>query len=1152
MSRAATLAIGALLTLAGAGPAVADDTEVFLSQAAARGVRPNVLLILDTSGSMGATVQLAKGPYDASRTYAGSCDPGRVYAARATQAGTQPPGCDAGTLYVPAAANTCLAAQRALAGIAGLWTGRIAQWSTPRLGWRELRSGADDPIECDADAGLHGETAASARRWTRNGDAGNWWTAQADEAASWNGSEVLTLYSANYLNWFNGPGEPAELSRLDIVKAVGTSLAYSIDGVNLGLMRYNRGPDWAPGAEDGNSEGGMIVQPVTDIAVSRETVAERLQSYTIAGWTPLSETLYEAGQYLAGRAVDYGLDSDVAEGQPFPSVPESRRPDDPAVYRSPVEFSCQKNYVVLLTDGIPTTDVSADARIAALPGFSALGRGTCDGEAGDGRCLDDMAEYLNAAADLRPDLPGRQSAQTYMIGFGTDVGNAAFLDETARRGGGRAFAANDVTGLTQVLQSIFGEALRTGGTFASPSVSVNAFNRTQSNNELFVSVFRPDTAVRWLGNVKKYGIRGGRIVDATGDEAVDASTGFLREGSRSLWSDGPEDDVITSGGAVSQLPGPAQRRLYTWSGSVAQRDLTASVNAFSVDNTAGLPDTALNLLAGGPTRAELIDWVRGIDRPDADVDGDRDETIPQMGDPLHARPALVTYGGATASPDLGDAVVFVPTNDGFLHALDARTGRELWAFIPPQLTGRLVDLYANPGLVNRSYGLDADVRVLKFDANQDGIVDPAAGDRVWLFFGMRRGGRHYYSIDVTARERPRLRWSLGPDELPGIGETWAAPTIARMRVEGAAQNGENFVLVLGGGYDAAQENYSYAPDTSGNRIYVVDAQSGALLWFAGGPGAAGTPDLALPRMTNSIPGRVVALDTDGDQYADRLYAGDMGGRLWRFDVWNGRPRGQLITGGVLATLGAGELATPTIEDARRFYNAPDVALMQRRGADPYYNIAIGSGYRGHPLHTETRDRFYSIRDRNPFGRLTQRQYDEIVPLTDASFVDLTPDVGATPVPATASGWKLELRLNGGWSGEKVLADATTISGTVLFTTYQPQAAAAADPCVPAAGVNRTYALKADTGRPAVDFNEDAVLDARDLSAELAQTGIAGEVNFVLESTAGLPTPPQPDDGTDPLGRRGFCVVGVEVLRRCVVPGGVVRTYWQRSAGNGTE
>lgn len=1142
-TRTRAVLAGLIASLASLSPALADDTEVFFSQGAARGIRPNVLFIVDTSGSMASTVQLRKRPYDAAVTYPGSCPQDTIYVTRAG-GDNRPPSCETASRTLPASANACAAARDALGGPAGFWTGKASRWDPQQTGWRRLQPGSSNqPLECEADAGRHGEDASSPRRWARNGDAGNRWTSNSGEAISWAGSEVYTLYGANYLNWYHAPDDPAEVSRLDLVKSVGTSLAYSMDGINLGLMRFSPGD-----GSDVQSEGGMVTHEVAELSESRARIAQRLSEYTPGGWTPLSETLYEAGQYFAGRSVDYGINSTVENAVPFPSVPESRQPADPGRYRSPVEYQCQRSFIVLLTDGEPVYDQSADTKIPQLPGFGQLGRNQCDGE-GDGRCLDDMAEYLSQAADVAPTLPGRQNVTTFTIGFGEQVAGSALLEDVARRGGGRAFSATDLDGLNDAIRNIFGDILQTGSTFVSPSVSINAFNRTQTNNELYVSVFKPDDTARWRGNVKKYALRGGRIVDASGAEAVDPTTGFLRGGTRSLWSAGPESDVVEDGGAASRLPDPTARRVYTYIATAGQRDLTAAANALVPGNDA-LSDAVLNT-GDDATREDVIAWARGVDSGDLDFDGDRAEPSRSLGDPLHARPAVVTYGGAATAPDPADAVVFVPTNDGYLHALDARSGRELWSFVAPELLGRLVDLYRNASVAQRGYGLDGEVRVLKFDVNEDGVVDRTAGDRVWLFFGMRRGGRHYYALDVTDRNRPVLRWSLGPGELPGVGESWSTPTVTRMRVQGATQNGENIVLVFGGGYDEAQDGYQYAIDRSGHRIYVVDAASGALLWFAGGPGGAGTPDLPLARMTHSIPGRVVAIDTDGDRYADRLYAGDMGGRLWRFDVWNGRPRSQLVTGGVLASLGAADASNPSIADTRRFYSAPDVALIQRRGALPYYNLAIGSGYRGHPLHAETRDRFYSVRDRNPFGKLTQAQYDSATPIRDGDLVDITSDPGNTRVGQDARGWKLELRLNGGWSGEKVLAEATTIDGTVLFTTYQPNAGAAADPCLPASGTNRAYALKADNGRPAVDFNDDAVIDAADVSTQLVQSGIAGEVTLALESGISR----EPDgaalpEGTDPLGRRGLCVVGVEVLRRCVVPGSVVRTWWQRTSGDG--
>lgn len=449
-------------------------------------------------------------------------------------------------------------------------------------------------------------------------------------------------------------------------------------------------------------------------------------------------------------------------------------------------------------------------------------------------------------------------------------------------------------------------------------------------------------------------------------------------------------------------------------------------------------------------------------------------------------------------------VVFKPGADGVLHAVDIRSGGELWTYTP-----------AGIDITHLADGLMTDVRALRFDADSNGSIDPAAGDKVWLYFGMRRGGRNYYALDVTDSLHPQLLWKIGPAELPGVGETWSTPTLARVRVGGAAQNGEHFVLFLGGGYDEAS--------ALGNRIFMVDAASGELLWYAGGA------DLPLPQMMESIPARIAVLDTDGDGFADRLYAADLGGRVWRFDVWNGNPRSQLVTGGVLAAL-----AGTAPADMRRFFNAPDVALVQRRSSAPYYNLALGSGNRAQPFELLTQDRFYSLRDSDPFAKWAQSAYDARVPITDADL----PDVVA---PESVVGWKLELRLNGGWSGEKVLAEALTIDGVVLFPSYRPISEAACS------GENRIYALNLSQGSPALDFNDDHAITSADISTPLTQSGIAGKAALYF------PVRPNPNDGGQELPPdaepvpAALCKVGAEVLRLCVPTAGPLRTFWQRNS-----
>ena len=1138
----ASVVLGLLLGIAGIAPAHADDTEVFVNQSGSGGIRPNVLLIIDTSGSMNSEVALDRAPYDPNARYDGSCADNRIYWGVGSD---PPPNCDDDpATFIRVSANTCNAATAALAR-EGLWPGKAAQWNDGLQSWQPLRPDEDQAdVECESDAGVHGRNSSSSAKYARNGDSSNRWTTDAGQQIGWNAATVYTFYSANWLNWNQQPPTSTSLTRIEIVKSVAASLANSIDGINLGLMRYSNDPDFGGGD---SAEGGMVTHELANVSVARQDIVDRINSYSAAGFTPLSETMYEAGQYFAGRNVDYGLNSKIDADTPFPSVSQSRRTGNQSLYDSPIKFQCQRNYAILLTDGEPTQDNSADSKIVSLPGFTSLVGSDCRGS-GPGRCLADMTEYM-FKADLSS-LPGKQNAITYTIGFGPDVAGSGNLQAAAEAGGGRAYSAGDVRELTQTLQNIVTEILQTNASFATPAVSLNAFNRTQSNNELFVSLFKPSDALRWPGNLKKYAVRSGQLVDSAGRNAVDPGTGFFLNGTQSFWSAAPDDDRVDAGGAASRLPEPVSRRMFTFIAATNDRALSAAVNRFDVSNAA-LTDAVLRITSSAPTRDDVIRWARGVDVQDADADGDTSEPRQSMGDPLHAKPAVITYGGTAGSPDAADTVVYVPTNDGFIHAINAKTGAELWSFIPPELLGRVVDLYRNPGVISRTYGLDGDVRVLKFDVNQDGIVDSSAGDRVLLFFGMRRGGNFYYALDVTDRNNPTLKWKLGPNDLPGIGETWAMPTVARVNVAGATQNGEKLVLILGGGYDGVEEGYFATNDSVGNRIYMVDAVSGALLWFAGGPGSTGTPDLALPNMTHSIPARVVAIDTDGDQFADRLYSADMGGRVWRFDIFNGRPRSQLVTGGPLATLGAGDTGQTDIANVRRFYNAPDVALIQRRGAEPFYNIAIGSGYRGHPLHTETHDRLYSIRDRLPFTKLSQADYNAQTRIRDQDLFNITDNIANSLVPANSRGWKLELRLNGGWSGEKVLAEALTVDATVLFTTYQPLAGGNIDPCVPANGKNRVYALRVETGRPAIDYNDDQIIDDTDASQQLVQSGIAGEVNLVMESTRGQDRV-DPNARIDALGRRSLCLVGVEVLKKCIVPGGVVRTFWQRTADDGTQ
>jgi type IV pilus assembly protein PilY1 len=1054
---------------------------------------------------------------------------------------------------VPIANFKCQAGTTNMA-LAGYYLApQAAQWRTSSTStskrWRTIdgRNTSDAWVECNTDHGVHGNGVNLTRLWATNSSGP--WTATPN-TTFWSGFGSYVFFSGNYINWLNN-GSTITQTRLEIVQQVATSTINQLavdDAVNVGLMRFSTNTTQGC-SNTAAAEGGMVLREVGPVAAYRANLVADIAALNADGCTPLSESMYEAYLYLSGGAVSYGLTSrsvarDVSDGNPAgvsqPSILSSRQAaPNTDLYQSPLTISCQKNFIVLLTDGLPTADTSADARIETLIGGSCAGTGA-------GRCLEEIAEYMYTN-DLRPTLDETQNVTTYTIGFGPEVSGSATLRNTASGAGGVFYEANDTASLTTVLTNISRDILAFNTSFTAPAVSVNAFNRTQNLNDLYVTVFRPSETMFWDGNIKKYHLRAdGTIEDVNGNPAVEITTGFFRDSSHSFWSDARDGDRVDLGGAAFELPAPASRNVYT---DVAPASaMTAAANAVTTAN-ATITSAMLGLgAAGDPTRDDLINWLRGADVSDSDGDGDTTNARRAMGDPMNGRPATVIYGGSVATPDPDDGVVFAVTNEGYLHAINAVTGAELWAFMPSQLLTRARDLFVNEPIDDREYGIDGNIRVLRNEVNENGVLEPLLGETVRIYFGMRRGGSEYFGIDVTDRNAPQLLFKIGPNEagakrLPGGGQSWSTPSVAKVNVSGASQNTLQQVLVFGGGYDTTQDTGAYALDGEGNQIFMVDAVSGNVLWYAG-PSTDTNADLGHPSMLHSIPGDVRIFDLTGDGFADRMYAADMGGRVWRFDIHNGQTRDNLVTGGVFASLGNAHLGTHPNSTTRRFYSAPDVAFLSQ-GGRTWLNVALGSGYRGHPLNVETADRFYSLRDHQPFARLTQAQYDAATVITEAdvNLIDITNDITPT-IPPGASGWRLDLRTP---AGEKSLSEARTIQSMIQFTTYEPnldESDPVAGACSPDKGINRLYTISAYTGAPVYDREGATDPDSvDDREAELAQGGIAPEVVWLF---------PSPDDPTTCVGAEcrpePVCLVGLE---NCGVGVNLapVRTFWRQSGVN---
>ncbi len=822
-------------------------------------------------------------------------------------------------------------------------------------------------------------------------------------------------------------------TRLQVVKDVTNQLIDELklsDDVNVGLMHFDAR------SSGSNMQGGMVAIPlsrVSSIANSFKTELNKLYAYSN---TPLSESYYEAALYMKGATPKFGNDTRAAyeNGNSYsnvskPSVSESKTGSR---YASPIQYSCQKSNIILLTDGVPTYDNAANSDIRTLIATTGAAntqytQSTCriPGNTSErsGECMPHLAEHL-ANQDSSSSQPGKQTINTYTIGFAT---NQTLLQNTATAGNGRYFTTDNTSGLVDALKSILVEILAENSTFATPSVAVSAYNNLGYRNDLYYALFRPAEGARWVGNVKRYKLGEDStsgdaiIVDKNGQPAVDETTGFFRENASSYWSfqDGRE---VAKGGVAGMLGNPTSRNIYTW--TAADRSPTAgagvagsvlintSAHALTTGNTAITP--ALMGVGTAAAKDNAVKWGRGLDPA-------TNQARQQLGDVLHNEPRLVAYKtdedlvrvekikNGTESPSASpeELYMFFGTNEGFIHAVDPGTGEEKFAFIPKELLPNLNAYYTDPkGSDAKRYGMDGQINLWVEYGALDATTKSRSITKNYLYAGMRRGGRNYYALDVGTITSPALKWVIKGGTTPGfekLGQTWSTPKLADININGTKTK----VLIFTGGYDPQQDNDSpntpLANDNYGNSLYIVNAETGQLIWRAGHTSEAGA-NLQLASMTHSMPADPVIIDINNDGLADIIYAADSRAQVFRFDINNTNTgANNLGVGGRIASLGGANAL-----NNRRLFNMPDVALVRERGGKTYFTISLGSGYRAHPLNEDTIDRFYVLRDANVFTKPSTYTTMTESDLVDVSSVDLTDAQAAEVLEDIA---ELEAKIN---------------------------------------------------------------------------------------------------------------------------------------------
>ena len=844
---------------------------------------------------------------------------------------------------------------------------------------------------------------------------------------------------------------------------------------------------------------------------------------------------------------------------------------------------CGKNYIIYISNGANqqsnSDNVAANNMLSAAGGSTTEIPISPTGS--QGNPSDEWARFMKSALDITTytvDVDkvttGQGPGWTALLKSMANASSGEYFDVSSGSGGSE---------ISDALNTILSEILSVNSVFASVSLPVSVNTQGTYLNQVYVGMFRPDDNAlpQWMGNMKQYklGMLNGalKLLDADDSGAINSQTGFITECARSFWtpttadsywsfkpqgeclavansdvSNYPDGPVVEKGAEAYKLRSTTSRTVKTCSATFA------SCTSFVDFNSA----TATQALLGAATtteRDELINWQKGLDVDDENTNG---ATTTEMrpsahGDVVHSRPVAINYG-SNASPEV---VVYYGANDGLLHAVNgnrsaaigsAAAGEELWSFVPPEFFGNIkrlrdnstqIDYFGNttvsPAPLPKPYGMDGSVAAYRGDPTQ------VSGTKTWIYATMRRGGRVVYAVDVTAPASPFIKWKKGcPNNFPtsgtvsdtdcstgfsGIGQTWAAPKdfTASGYPDGASSHLKPLLMVAGG-YDTCEDsdaltaggaNHTCTASNKGNKIYIMDADTGAALkTFDTDRGVVG--DIFIIRDFDS--------GTNSWGPAKYAYAADLGGNVYRLsgvdansEFASTAPANWTIT--KIASLGCNTTAACTAN--RKFMFGPDVVWD---GSS--YVILLGSGDREKPLtgysaSGAVSNRFFMIKDQPAnTGWLSSENAtcgsdilcsDSLLAITSSntpSDVDL----------AAKKGWYLALD-----SSEQVVTSAITVFGVVTFSTHLP-AVPVVGSCSSNLGTARVYNVDYTNAASAVEGVTNRYQDIA--GGGLPPSPIAGMVTlddgstvpFVIGSSPESPiesaSPTVVGGGSQPKGR----------------------------------
>ena len=936
------------------------------------------------------------------------------------------------------------------------------------------------------------------------------------------------LIDAGYL----APG--GDYTFFDILRAVLRVVMGPLEGVQVGLMMNHDYNNNCAGREvPGCSNGGfMALRARSFMADDANGAKADFHAYLEAIPLPQGnashtyqgkELFFELYRYLSGQAVynghvgynDFQTSPDTNMDVDTPKTMWDVFGEQVGVYRSPLEAagSCSRIFTVNLLFQVSQQEDDSDREIrkSVENGGMGLNRTTFPDVIG---WLND-ADLGNGSYGAVPDIGGNQNVTSYFIVDPTKINVKTTAYAAAGGTGVPLPLSEDPQELVDIINDIFKQVLSISSTFVSASIPVNVFNRAEVIDNVFLALFQPDgdTKPFWFGNVKKLKLGGldtgtPSLVDALGSPAI-AADGRIRSDALTFWTlpdmlppadpdagetEGKDGRAVARGGSGQLTPGflggnpgasngDGLRQLYFDNGNVLNNLDVGDAQAAQLQTALGAATT--------DEAKELIAWARGFDIDDLNGNGEIEEPRDWlMGDPLHSRPLPLNYGTRDGYSKTNPAIYLaVGSNDGFVRMIrntttgGSESGAEVWGFMPQSVMGQVKTLRHNPSGTKHPYMVDGSPVAYLEDGDSNGTID--AGEKAWLFFGLRRGGKGYYALDVTDPEKPELMWSIQKGgDFAELGYTFSTPRVILV----SSQYGVRPALIFGGGYDKNKDLRGGVGtnDSEGTAVYVVDAETGQLLWKAvGGSGTSNSKVFYQPRLVDSVPSSVAVIDSDGDGRQDRAYFGDTGGQVWRVDMAGGDTSEWKLT--LLASLGRhSALLAGGVADDLRFFHRPDI-VQDRDENGPYDAVILGSGDRADPLDLGglVSNWKFMIKDR----RVKPGTGIDIA-LSRSNLGDITDTCKTVDGACTAdliNGWALRLEA----FGEKSLATALTIGNTVYFSTYVPVGGSSEGACAPSVGGGRLYAVSLADGTARNNYDQTTEEDER--FDELDSQGIPSEV-----------------------------------------------------------